>query len=74
MQMAGKFHMSVAIAIVLFVVYVASSFFFLKDAGDDHAPSKSAHDARWTRTVSILVLVIVFARVLGTDRLTGASA
>jgi Ca2+:H+ antiporter len=48
--------LSVAIAIVLFVVYVASSFFFLKDSDDAHSPV-SAHDARWSRGMSIIVLV-----------------
>jgi Ca2+:H+ antiporter len=56
---AGSHHLkalSVAIAIVLFVVYVASSFFFLKDSDDAHSPV-SAHDARWSRGMSIIVLV-----------------
>lgn len=49
--------LSVAIAIVLFVVYVASTFFFLKDTDDDHAPS-SGHAARWSRGQAISVLAL----------------
>lgn len=57
---AGARHLdqlTVAIAIVLFVVYIASSFFFLKDGDDAHAPS-SAHEARWSRNMSIVVLAL----------------
>jgi Ca2+:H+ antiporter len=49
--------LSVAIALVLFVVYLASTFFFLKDTDDDHAPS-AAHAARWSRGLSLAVLAV----------------
>ena len=49
--------LSVAIAIVLFVVYVASMFFFLKDTDDAHAPS-AAHAARWSKGLATTVLVL----------------
>jgi Ca2+:H+ antiporter len=57
---AGATHLkelSVAIAIVLFVVYLASTFFFLKDTDDEHAPT-GAHAARWSRGLAIGVLVM----------------
>ncbi|MCW2922863.1 MAG: calcium/proton exchanger [Thermoleophilia bacterium] len=48
--------LSVGIAIVLFVVYLASTFYFLKDGDEAHAPS-AAHAARWTRGTATGVLV-----------------
>jgi Ca2+:H+ antiporter len=48
--------LSIGIAIVLFVVYIASQFFFLKDTDDAHAPSAS-HSARWSRNLATGVLV-----------------
>ncbi|MCW2961596.1 MAG: calcium/proton exchanger [Thermoleophilia bacterium] len=54
--------LSVAIAIVLFVVYIASTFYFLKDSDDAHAPS-SAHEARWSKRMAITVLAIAAAGV-----------
>lgn len=48
--------LSVAIAIVLFVVYLASTFYFLRDSDEAHAPSGS-HEARWTARFSGIVLV-----------------
>lgn len=49
--------LSVAIAVVLFAVYVASAFFFLKDSDDAHAPS-AGHEARWTKGFATVVLVL----------------
>ena len=49
--------LSIAIAVVLFVVYVASTYFFLKDTDDAHAPS-AAHSARWSRRMATTVLVL----------------
>ena len=48
--------LSVAIGIVLLVVYLASSFYFLKDGDEAHAPSGS-HDVRWSKAFCIAVLV-----------------
>lgn len=47
--------LSIAIAIVLFVVYLASTFFFLRDTDDAHAPT-APHEARWSRNLAIGVL------------------
>lgn len=47
--------LSIAIALVLLVVYLASSFFFLKDSDDQHAPS-AGHGARWSKGLAIGVL------------------
>lgn len=49
--------LSVAIAIVLFIVYIASTFYFLKDSDEAHAPS-AAHSARWTKRMAITVLTL----------------
>ncbi len=49
--------LSVAIAVVLFAVYVASMFFFLKDTDDAHAPS-AAHEARWSKGFASGVLAL----------------
>jgi len=49
--------LSVAIAIVLFIVYVASTFYFLKDGDAAHAPS-GGHSARWSKSMAITVLVV----------------
>jgi len=48
--------LSIAIAIVLFIVYLASTFFFLKDTDDAHAPS-AAHHARWSKGLAAGILV-----------------
>ena len=56
---AGADHLSglsIAIAIVLLMIYVASTFYFLRDGDDDHAPS-SAHEARWSKPLASMVLV-----------------
>jgi Ca2+:H+ antiporter len=47
--------LSIAIAIVLLMIYVASTWYFTKDGDDAHAPS-AAHGARWSRTSALVVL------------------
>jgi Ca2+:H+ antiporter len=49
--------LSVAIAVVLFIVYVASTFYFLKDSDSAHAPS-AAHHARWSKGMAGTVLAL----------------
>lgn len=49
--------LSIGIAIVLFVVYLASTFYFLKDGDEAHAPS-AAHAARWAKGMATTVLVL----------------
>jgi Ca2+:H+ antiporter len=49
--------LSIGIAIVLFVVYLAATFYFLRDSDDAHAPS-SAHAARWSKGTAITVLML----------------
>ncbi len=49
--------LSIAIAVVLFVVYVASMFFFLKDGDESHAPS-AAHAARWSKGFAGTILAL----------------
>ena len=49
--------LSVAIAVVLFAVYVASMFFFLKDGDEAHSPS-AAHAARWSKRFAGIVLAL----------------
>lgn len=48
--------LSVAIAIVLFVVYLASTYYFLKDGDAEHAPD-GEHGARWSKGFCIGVLL-----------------
>lgn len=49
--------LSVAIGMVLLIVYIASAFFFMKDADDAHAPS-AAHAARWSKKLAATVLAL----------------
>jgi Ca2+:H+ antiporter len=53
--------LSIAISLVLLIVYVASAFFFLKDADVAHTPSAASnveHSARWSKQLAIGVLVM----------------
>jgi len=47
--------LSIAISAVLFIVYLASTFYFLRDSDDAHAPS-GAHEARWSKRMAMGVL------------------
>ena len=49
--------LSIAIAVVLLVIYVASTWYFMKDSDDAHAPS-AAHEARWSRRAAVTTLVV----------------
>lgn len=49
--------LSIAIAIVLFVVYLASTFYFLKDSDEEHAPSAAEDEtSHWSVFMSLGVL------------------
>jgi Ca2+:H+ antiporter len=64
--------LSIAIAVVLFVVYVASAFYFLRDSDDAHAPS-AAHEARWSKRFALVVLLAAAVGVgLVSEALVGA--
>jgi Ca2+:H+ antiporter len=52
--------LSIAISLVLLVVYVASAFYFLKDSDEAHTPSAASsagHHARWSKGLAIGVLI-----------------
>lgn len=64
--------LSIGIAIVLFVVYLAATFYFLRDSDEAHAPS-AAHSARWTRRYATTVLVFAAIGVgIVSEALVGA--
>ncbi|MCW2950116.1 MAG: calcium/proton exchanger [Thermoleophilia bacterium] len=64
--------LSVAIGIVLLVVYVASSFYFLRDGDAAHAPD-GGHDARWSLTMCVTTLIIAAVAVgVVSEALVGA--